>query len=217
MSDFDLKRGEMIQAQIQERGITDEKVLDALMTVPRHEFIPCSHREKAYDDHPVDIGNGQTISQPFMVALMTDLLALNPNDRVLEIGTGSGYQTAILAHLAQKVFTIERDLDLACSSKEILTQLGFSSIHFAEGDGTLGLPEFAPYDAIIVTAGAPKLPGSLLNQLAIDGSLICPVGDHKVQKLLKVTRTSDGFHQETFGNCKFVPLVGREGWNESDS
>jgi protein-L-isoaspartate(D-aspartate) O-methyltransferase len=212
MSDYVEQRFAMVQSQLKKRGISDERVIQAFLDVPRHKFVPKPLREKAYEDHPLDIGNGQTISQPYMVAIMTELLALSPNDRVLEIGTGSGYQAAILAHLAAEVYTVERDSDLAERSKSLLTSLGYSSIRFAAGDGTLGLSEFAPYDAIVVTAGAPKIPNSLLKQLELNGRLICPVGDHEIQQLLKITRTKKGFKKETFGNCKFVPLIGKEGW-----
>jgi protein-L-isoaspartate(D-aspartate) O-methyltransferase len=216
MSDYIEQRSEMVRSQIIKRGISDERVIKAFLAVPRHEFVPEPLRNNSYDDNPLDIENGQTISQPYMVALMTDLLDLDPKSKVLEIGTGSGYQAAILSCLAGQVYTIERDSELATTAKKVLSNLGYKNIRFFEGDGTLGLPEFAPFDAIIVTAGSPKIPNSLLKQLNEDGCLLCPVGDHEIQRLLKVTYTNEEYRQETFGNCKFVPLVGKEGWKNRD-
>lgn len=189
-------------------------MLEAMRTVPRHLFVPEEQRVHAYEDHPVQIGHGQTISQPYMVGLMTQELALDANDRVLEIGTGSGYQTAILAELAREVVTIERHPILADMARERLSRLEYANVTVVAGDGTLGYPASAPYDAILVTAGGPRVPESLKEQLATSGRLVCPVGPRDIQRLVTVTRTEKGFQEQTGISCVFVPLVGDEGWTE---
>ena len=211
---FKEKREKMVKEQLIRRGIHDERVLNAMRKVPRHLFVPPDLIEEAYNDYPLPIGYGQTISQPYMVALMTEALEIKENDKVLEIGTGSGYQTAILAELCKEVYTIERILPLLERAKEILRKLGYKNIHFRAGDGTLGWPENKPYDAIIVTAGAPKIPQPLLDQLAEGGRLVIPVGDRFSQELIKVTKLEGEFIRENLGGCRFVDLIGIHGWKE---
>ncbi len=211
---FKEKRERMVKEQLIRRGIHDERVLNAMRKVPRHLFVPPDLIEEAYNDYPLPIGYGQTISQPYMVALMTEALEIKENDKVLEIGTGSGYQTAILAELCKEVYTIERILPLLERAKEILRKLGYKNIHFRAGDGTLGWPENKPYDAIIVTAGAPKIPQPLLDQLAEGGRLVIPIGDRFSQELIKVTKLEGEFIRENLGGCRFVDLIGIHGWKE---
>ncbi len=210
---WEKERKAMVWEQLVPRGIKDERVIQAFLKVPRHEFVPYPDREDSYGDFPLPIGEGQTISQPYMVALMTELLKLQEEDRVLEIGTGSGYQTAILAELAKEVYTVERIEILLERAKKILRRLGYKNIHFRVGDGTLGWEEFAPYNAIIVTAGSPEIPQPLLDQLEEGGRLVIPVGDRYSQVLIRVTRKRRGFKRENFGPCVFVPLIGRFGWS----
>lgn len=206
------ERSRMVDAQMVARGITDPRVIAAMRTVPRHWFVPKEARDQAYEDHPVDIHHGQTISQPFMVAAMTQLLMLKPQDRVLEIGTGSGYQSAVLATLVSHVYTIERVPELAETARRRLAALEYDNVTVLVGDGTLGHPDAAPYDAILVTAGGPSVPDPLKLQLAESGRLVCPVGTREVQHLVRVTRTGGTFHQEEGVGCVFVPLIGEEGW-----
>lgn len=203
----------MVERQLRGRGIRDERVLTAMGRIPRHLFLPEPLREWAYADRAVAIGEKQTISQPYMVALMTELLLLRPADRVLEIGTGSGYQTAVLAELAADVVTIERHAVLAARAQSLLHQLGYANVSVIVGDGTQGHIERAPYDAILVTAAGPQIPPTLEAQLAIGGRLVCPVGPREVQELVRVTRTPDGMHRERGIQCSFVPLIGEEGWD----
>ncbi|MCD6363066.1 MAG: protein-L-isoaspartate(D-aspartate) O-methyltransferase [Synergistetes bacterium] len=204
----------MVESQIEIRGIKDERVLRAMMRVPRHLFVPEEYRERAYDDHPLPIGEGQTISQPYIVALMTSLLDLKGNEKVLEIGTGSGYQAAILAELAKEVYSVERIPALAVKAAETLEKLGYKNVRVKVGDGTLGWEENAPYDAIIVTAAAPKVPTPLIKQLKIGGRLVIPIGERFIQSLYKYVKREDGsLDGEDFGGCVFVPLKGKEGWN----
>lgn len=209
-------REEMVDRQIAARGIRDPRVLEAMRAVPRHCFLPLDLLGEAYADHPVRIGCGQTISQPYMVAIMTELLDLAPEDRVLEIGTGSGYQTAILARLAREVISIERHGALAEQAQCRLADMGYKNITVLVGDGSAGWPEDAPYDAILVTAGSPSLPASLKAQLADGGRLVCPIGGHDLQQLLKVVRRGDAYEEMKSISCIFVPLIGREGWPETD-
>ncbi len=211
--EWDRLREEMVQEQLRARGIRDARVLRALGRVPRHEFVPRAQRAMAYDDTPLPIGQGQTISQPYMVALMTEALATRDGDKVLEVGTGSGYQAAVLAELGCEVFTIERDPFLAEEARERLARLGYGAVAVCQGDGTLGLPAEAPFRGILVTAGGPRVPGSLKEQLdPAGGILVIPVGDRGLQELVRVTRGGDRFTQESLGGCRFVPLLGEEGW-----
>jgi protein-L-isoaspartate(D-aspartate) O-methyltransferase len=197
--------------------ISDERVLQAMRRVPREEFVPTDLRRLAYDDRPLPIGHGQTISQPLMVATMTEVLRLRGPEKVLEIGTGSGYQTAILAQLADRVVTVERVPELAESAPERFRRLGYDNIAVHVAGPRLGWPEEAPYDAILVTAGAPRVPRALVEQLAPDGRLVIPVGRRSVQQLLSVTREGDGLRVRRHGQCRFVPLIGEEAWPESDA
>lgn len=209
---FAEERRRMTERQIAGRGVRDSRVLDAFLTVPRHHFVPERLRVHAYEDRPLDIGSGQTISQPYMVAAMTELLAPALTDRVLEIGTGSGYQTAILATLAGHVTSIERFAGLADRAQRLLRALEYRNVTVLVGDGTLGHTGGAPYDAIIFTAAAPRVPAALLEQLADGGRLVGPVGQRDVQRLVRVTRTAAGYREEAGIECVFVPLVGSDGW-----
>ncbi len=205
----------MVESQIKRRGIRDLRVLQAMSRVPRHRFIPRHLWDQAYHDYPLPIGEDQTISQPYMVALMSEALELRGPEKVLEVGTGSGYQAAILAELAKEVYTIERLASLAHHAEQILKALGYRNIHVLIGDGTLGWPPAAPYDAIIVTAGAPKIPPALLEQLGLGGRLVIPVGDRFTQTLTRIRRTPDGgLKTEYLGGCRFVKLIGAQGWQE---
>jgi len=207
------QRAEMVDTQLVPRGITDPRVLAAMREVPRHRFVGPGMESAAYGDHALPIGEGQTISQPYMVALMTQELALEGDERVLEIGTGSGYQTALLTRLAEKVFSIERVEALARRAQKTLDELGYTNVLVKIGDGTIGWSEFEPYDRIIVTAGAPDIPQSLLEQLADPGIMAIPVGDQGFQEL-KIVRKERGLTEiRDAGGCVFVPLLGREGWN----
>ncbi|CAN5476343.1 protein-L-isoaspartate(D-aspartate) O-methyltransferase [soil metagenome] len=206
---------DMIQAQVVQRGITDSRVIDALRVVPRQKFFLAEQREDAFADRASPIGHGQTISQPYMVALMTSRLDVQPEHRVLEIGTGSGYQTAILAKLAREVFTIERVKPLLDESWERLMELGVRNVHFHFGDGTLGWPdrERHPFDRILIAAAAPTLPRELLLKQLVDGGLaVLPVGSYNEQTLISVRRRGDTLHEELITPVRFVPLIGQEGW-----
>ena len=206
-------REQMVERHLKGRDITDERVLSAFRKVERHLFTTEPFRRDAYEDEPLPIGEGQTISQPYMVALMTQALGLKGGEKALEIGTGSGYQAAILAELARDVHTIERSQILAERAEKLLTELGYANITVHKGDGTLGLPECAPFDAILVTAGGPRQPQSLLRQLdAKGGVMVMPVGNRLYQTLVKITRNGDNYENEDLGMCRFVPLVGEEGW-----
>ncbi len=204
----------MVETQIKSRGIRDKRVIEAFLKVPRHLFLPSELWEEAYNDYPLPIGEGQTISQPYMVALMTELLMLEGEERVLEIGTGSGYQTAILAELAQEVYTVERIPSLLKRAEETLKGMGYSNIKFKVGDGTRGWEEFAPYDAIVVTAASPDIPSPFLEQLNLGGRLVLPVGSRYSQDLIRVIKTKRGLRKENMGGCVFVPLIGEYGWKE---
>jgi protein-L-isoaspartate(D-aspartate) O-methyltransferase len=212
--EYAAQRLEMIEKQLRRRGITDAAVLGAMTAVPRHEFVPEELRAHAYDDLPLPIGGGQTISQPYIVAAMTAALHLQTGDRVLEIGTGCGYQAAVLSCLAREVFTIERRPELAFSASAKLARLGYSNAHAHCGDGTLGLPELAPFDAILVAAAAPAVPKPLLAQLAEGGRMILPVGDTEHQELRLIEKIGDAFPTKSLEGCRFVPLVGYHGWQE---
>jgi len=213
-NDFAVRRQEMIEKQLRRRGVTDVAVLAAMAAVPRHEFVPEELRSNAYEDVPLPIGGGQTISQPYIVAAMTAALHLRPSDRVLEIGTGCGYQAAVLACLTKEVFTIERRAELASSASARLARFGYANAHVHCGDGTLGLPEFAPFDAILVAAAAPDVPKPLLTQLAEGGRMILPVGDTEHQELQLIEKRGDTFPTKMLEGCRFVPLVGYHGWQK---
>lgn len=204
----------MVKTQLIPRGIKDERVLDAMRKVPRHLFVPENIQTSAYDDMALSIGEGQTISQPYMVAVMTELLELKGEERVLEIGTGSGYQAVILAELAKEVCSVERIADLAARAQEKFSSLGYTNIHVKVSDGTLGWPEKAPFDGIIITAGTPKIPEPLIEQLAEGGIIIGPVGDRFSQRLIKIKKTGGKLQQEYHTPCVFVPLIGKYGWAE---
>lgn len=204
----------MIKEQIIARGVKDERVLDAIRRVPRHLFVDKAYYHQAYNDYPLPIGYSQTISQPYMVAVMTELLKLKGDESVLEIGTGSGYQAAILALLCNRVFTIERIPELSSRAKKILNELGFKNINFLIGDGSVGWPDFAPYDGIIVTAGAPDVPMALVEQLADKGRLVVPIGGEYFQTLNLITKHKGSVVKKELFECTFVPLVGKEGWEE---
>ena len=214
-ADFESARERMVKRQLQARDITQPSVLDAFRRVPRHLFVPEPERSMAYEDHPLSIGLDQTISQPYMVALMTQWLSLGGWETVLEIGTGSGYQTAILAELAQEVRSVERFQDLSDRAQSALGSLGYENITFRVGDGTLGWLEAGPFDRIIVTAGAPEVPESLKSQLADGGLLVLPVGPREGQELTVIRRDGDRYEQKSVCPCVFVRLVGKEGWPEN--
>ena len=208
-------RRRMVEEQIIPRGIHDTRVLEAIRDIPRHTFVPGKVTDWAYIDAPIRLGFGQTISQPYIVALMTEALGLVGKEKVLEIGTGSGYQAAILSRLVAQVYSIERIEELACRAKKSLDMLGISNVKVVHGNGSLGLPEEAPFDAIIVAAAAPDIPKPLIDQLADGGRLVLPVGERDSQTLTKITRTGHTTQIEDLGLCVFVPLIGRAGWKSS--
>ena len=212
MADFAALRDAMVSQQLVARGIRDPRVLDAMRHVPREAFVPAADVGHAYADKALPIGEGQTISQPYMVALMTEALGLSGGERVLEVGTGSGYQTAILAELASEVISIERLATLADAARVRLASLGYTAVDIVVGDGSLGYPGKAPYDAILVAAGAPRVPDALRGQLAVGGRLAIPVGAYGYQDLLGIVRGDDGFTETRREGCVFVPLVGEAGW-----
>lgn len=209
---FRAVREDMVRQQLEARGIRDGRVLDALARVPRHRFVDAALRTRAYGDHALPIGAGQTISQPFMVALMTEALRLAGGEKVLEIGTGSGYQTAVLAEFTPRLFSIERSDELARAAAARLKELGYSNVILKTGDGSLGWPEHAPFDRIVVTAGAPDLPPPLFEQLAEGGLLVIPIGDRESQVLEVVTKEKGRALSRRIIDCAFVPLLGKEGW-----
>jgi len=211
---FEALRDEMVRTQVERRGVTDARVLAALRAVPRERFVPEANAAAAYEDHALGIGLGQTISQPYMVAVMTAALRLSPADRVLEIGTGSGYQAAVLAHLAGSIVSIERHTPLANAARARLAALGLTNVTVLVGDGTEGYAAGAPYDAILVTAGAPHVPTALRDQLADGGRLVVPVGTAWHQDLVLVERAGSAFREVSGEGCVFVPLIGRDGWAE---
>lgn len=215
--EFAQQRQEMIEKQLRRRGVTDARVLAAMAVVPRHQFVPEELRSRAYEDLPLPIGAGQTISQPYIVAAMTSALVLDPSERVLEIGTGCGYQAAVLSRLVKDVFTVEVLPELASAASDRLVRLGYANVHVHCGDGTFGLPEFAPFDAILVAAAAPAVPKPLLAQLAEDGRMILPVGDSENQELRLIEKQGTAFLTRSLEGCRFVPLVGYYGWQEPPS
>lgn len=214
MNKIESRRYRMVDEQIKARGVRSEAVLDAMRRVAREKFVPANQRERAYEDTPLPIAAGQTISQPYIVAYMVEALHLQPGAKVLEIGAGSGYAAAVLAEVAGEVYSIERIESLAANASSILAELGYDNVHIINADGTLGWKEAAPYDAIVVTAGAPHVPESLKYQLKIGGCLVIPVGGtERSQELLRITREGeDKFLTEDLADVRFVPLIGAEGW-----
>ncbi|MCI0663534.1 MAG: protein-L-isoaspartate(D-aspartate) O-methyltransferase [Acidobacteria bacterium] len=211
---FAQERREMVDRLRDYYRITDERVLSAMATVPRHLFVPEALRSHAYGDHALPIDYGQTISQPFIVARESELLEVTRDDRVLEIGAGSGYQTAVLAEIAGRIFALERIPELARDAQNLIRKIGIYNATIKCFDGTYGWNEFAPYRGILVAAAAPEIPQTLVSQLSIGGHLVIPVGSEKEQRLLRVTRTEEGFRSEDFGGCQFVKLIGRYGWEK---
>jgi protein-L-isoaspartate(D-aspartate) O-methyltransferase len=209
------ERTRMVEHQIQARGITNPRLLAAMREIPRHLFIPPPYNTSAYEDAPLPIGNGQTISQPYIVAFMTELLDPHPEDRVLEIGAGSGYQAAILSMLVHHVTTIERIPGVADLARRNLAELDLKNVSIIVGDGTLGYPGNAPYNGIIITAAAPEIPQPLIDQLAMGGILVAPVGSRDIQELITLTRTTKGIVRASHGGVRFVPLIGEHGWADT--
>ncbi len=210
----------MVEEQLRGREIRDERVLEAMLNIPRHLFVPANRAAQAYSDQPLPIGEDQTISQPYMVAVMSEALELTGKERVLEIGTGSGYQAAILSRLAREVFSMEVHASLAAAARERLAQLGISNVEILTGDGSGGLAAHAPYDAIVVTAAAPAIPEPLVEQLADGGRLVIPIGPvgwSETQELVRARKQGSETTQEVLHYCRFVPLVGRHGWLERDA
>jgi protein-L-isoaspartate(D-aspartate) O-methyltransferase len=211
---WQVARDRMVETQIAARGITDARVLSAMRKVPRHLFVPEEVRAAAYGDHPLPIGHGQTISQPYIVAMMTSLLQIHPDDRVLEIGTGSGYQAAILGILAKEVISFERIPEVARLAQKNLAVSSTRAVRVITGDGTRGYPERAPYDGVLITAATPSIPPPLIDQLAEGGRLVAPVGSRDLQELIRLTRKEKDLLRESFGGVVFVPLLGEHGWEE---
>jgi len=209
---FNEQRLRMVEEQLKARGLTDERLLAAFRKVPRHLFVPAEVQHEAYTDHPLPIGEGQTISQPYIVALMTSQLRLQGHERVLEIGTGSGYQTAIVAELALEVMSIERVPDLLLAAKGRLAELGYLNVHLSSANGSLGWPEHAPYDAILVTAAAPDVPRPLVEQLTPNGRMVLPIGPPDAQMLVAIERRGEHVIHRDLMSCVFVPLLGQYGW-----
>jgi len=212
---MEVARRRMVEEQIRARGVKDERVLAAMAKVPRHLFVETGLDSQAYSDRALPIGEGQTISQPYMVAFMTESLKLTGEEKVLEIGTGSGYQTAVLAELAAKVFSVERISALTVRAKQLLDRLGYTNVILRVGDGSLGWKQFGPYDRILVTAGAPRVPAPLEEQLAEGGTMVVPVGNNVSQKLAVATKKRGKTDVRTCCPCTFVPLLGKEGWENS--
>jgi protein-L-isoaspartate(D-aspartate) O-methyltransferase len=208
---FDIRR-RMVEAQLRDRGIHDQRVLDAMLQIPRHEFVSEEYKSQAYEDHPIPIGEGQTISQPFIVALSLRALHLQGSESVLEVGTGSGYQTALLAALARMVYSIERHAALAESAKVALNQLNVTNAKIMLGDGSHGVPEHSPYEAILVSAAAPSIPEALFNQLAESGRMVIPVGPKHSQELQLIRKVAGQAVAEVIEGCRFVPLIGAGGY-----
>ncbi|MFB3108293.1 MAG: protein-L-isoaspartate(D-aspartate) O-methyltransferase [Candidatus Binatia bacterium] len=205
-------RERMVREHLMDRGIKDPRVLQAMTKIPRHRFVDSALADRAYDDEPLPIGERQTISQPYMVAFMSEALKLTGGERVLEIGTGSGYQTAVLAELCLNVFSVEKFGPLAEKARGLLDELNYYNVALHVGDGTLGWSEHAPFDAIIVTAGSPELPRPLIAQLSIRGRIVLPIGNERSQMLKRFQRTVSGLQEEGLGDCRFVKLLGRYGW-----
>jgi protein-L-isoaspartate(D-aspartate) O-methyltransferase len=216
VDEFAAARRAMVEDQVRRRGIASPRVLEAMLSIPRHEFVPAEFQADAYADKPLPIGEGQTISQPFMVGAMTAALELTGSERVLEIGTGSGYQAAVLSMLAQEVISIESHTSLALAAQERLERLGYANVHVHNGDGSLGFADSAPYDAILITAAAPEIPPLLASQLCDGARLVIPVGSQENQELLQARKVGDVLHTRALFDCKFVPLLGRYGWRRPD-
>lgn len=212
--DYQSEREKMVRSQLIPRGIRDKRVLQAMGEVPREKFVPDNMKLYAYEDNPLTIGMGQTISQPYIVALMTEALGLTGTEETLEIGTGSGYQAAILSRLCRSVYSVERIAALSENAKNVLNELGYKNIFLKIYDGTLGWSENAPYDAIMVTAGAPGIPDPLIAQLKEGGRLVVPMGDRISQELIKVVRKGESYYQEDLGGVRFVNLIGEYGWKD---
>ena len=211
--DLDGARRRMVERDLEGRGISDTRVLEAMGSVPREAFVPPEQADQAYMDRALPLSEGQTISQPYIVAAMTELLEVEPGDRILEVGTGSGYQAAVLAEIGAEVYTVERIEALSQQARRTLEELGYDDVHVRVGDGTRGWPDEAPFDGILVTAAAPEAPDSLLRQLDDDGGrLVIPVGTRGMQDLTRYVRRGDEIRHETFMGCRFVPLLGEEGW-----
>ena len=210
---FLAERRNMVESQLRARGIRDERVLAAMSHVARQEFVPVEFRDQVYEDHPIPIGEGQTVSQPYIVAIMLQALTLDPLDTVLEIGTGSGYQTALLAELTQQVYSVERHASLASMAETTLSRLGYTNVKVVLGDGSNGLPEHAPFDAIVVSAAAPQIPSPLLEQLREDGRMVIPVGPAQAQELLLVRKQAGQPAITNLEGCRFVPLIGSKGYH----
>lgn len=216
MSEFAIARRRMVERQVQARGILDPRVISAMLKVPRHKFVEAALVSQAYSDYPLPIGERQTMSQPYMVAAMTEALQLKGDEKVLEIGSGSGYQAAVLALMAERVFSVERVPALARKARLILNQNGFSKVNIRLTDGTYGWEDEAPFDGILVTAGAPAIPDAYIAQLAIGGRLVIPVGDRSDQVLQRLTKRAEGdYCIENLLDCRFVPLIGAKGWQEA--
>jgi protein-L-isoaspartate(D-aspartate) O-methyltransferase len=216
VDEFAAARRAMVEDQVRRRGVVSPPVLEAMLSVPRHEFVPAEFQTDAYADKPLPIGEGQTISQPFMVGAMTEALELTGAERVLEIGTGSGYQAAVLSLLARQVISIEYHTSLALAAQERLVRLGYANVHVHNGDGSLGFADSAPYDAILITAAAPEIPPLLASQLRDGGRLVIPVGSQENQELLQARKQGGVLHTRILFDCKFVPLLGRYGWKRPD-
>ncbi len=212
ISDYVQARRRMVEEQLERRGISDLRVLRAMAEVPRHMFLEKELWEQAYEDHPLPIGANQTISQPYIVALMAQALELKVTEKVLEVGTGSGYAAAVLSRLAAEIFSVETVEELALEARTILSMLGYTNVSVLCGDGTLGWQEHAPYDAIIVSAGAPCIPRPLIEQLTVPGRLVLPMGEKDLQSLVRVCKDDRGIHEEYLGECHFVRLKGEYGW-----
>lgn len=215
MRDFSISRRRMVEQQVLARGVSDQRVIDAMLKVPRHKFVEEAFENQAYQDAPLPIGEKQTISQPYMVAVMSEALLLTGTETVLEVGTGSGYQAAVLALLADRVFSLERIPSLARRARKVLDDCGYSKVNIRVADGTRGWQEMAPFDAIVVTAGAPDVPQEYLQQLVVGGRLVIPVGNRDSQVLMRITRTGDSeYKEERLLGCRFVPLIGSYGWQD---